>query len=84
MHDLKDLDITEFTRSKEEGYFISSNAPSSGLFIKLERYKELEQRVKELEEEVKKAFWWSAEFTANVHGNNIQKAWEDYYKSLRP
>ena len=54
MHDLKDLDITEFTRSKEEGYFISSNAPSSGLFIKLERYKELEQRVKELEERIKK------------------------------
>ena len=54
MDDLKDLDITEFTRSKEEGYFISSNAPSSGLFIKLERYKELEQRVKELEAKIAK------------------------------
>lgn len=29
----------------------------------------------------KKAFWWSAEFTATVHGNKIEQAWNDY-KSL--
>jgi len=29
---------------------------------------------------IKKAFWWSAEFTALVHSNNIRSAWEDYYE----
>lgn len=27
---------------------------------------------------IKKAFWWSAEFTHVVHGGKIQQAWEDY------
>lgn len=26
----------------------------------------------------RKAFWWSAEFTAIAHDNNIRSAWEEY------
>ena len=40
---------------------------------------ELEEEVKTLERKVKKAFWWSAEFTQVAYGGRIQAAWE-YYK----
>lgn len=34
----------------------------------------------EFSKEIKKAFWWSAEFTSVVHDNNINSAWHDYIK----
>ena len=45
----------------------------------VERISELEEEVKTLERKVKKAFWWSAEFTQVAYGGRIQAAWE-YYK----
>ncbi len=43
----------------------------------------LVENIKQLEKDEKKAFWFAAENTANVHGNNIQKSWEDYINNKR-
>lgn len=39
---------------------------------------ELKEKLELLLTSEKKAFWWSAEFTSNVHGSNINAAWTDY------
>lgn len=33
-----------------------------------------------LKDVAKRAFWWASEFTATVHNNKIQAAWEDFTK----
>lgn len=43
---------------------------------------ELKQQIDNNLTDVKKAFWWSAEFTHVVHGGKIQFAWEDYATRL--
>lgn len=47
------------------------------------RVKELEEALNKSQEDVKKGFWWSAEFTDTVHDRKIQKAWEDWDNNFR-
>jgi hypothetical protein len=42
------IETTEFERSCDEGFYISSNAPASGEFVKIEDYKKLEAENKAL------------------------------------
>ena len=41
---------------------------------------ELKAENERLKRGVKKAFWWSAEFTKTVHNNKMQAAWEDFQR----
>ena len=51
-----------------------------------ERISELEQENETLSDDylvdVKRAFWWSAEFTHVVHDGKINDAWQDYATRL--
>ena len=38
----------------------------------------MQKRIDELNVAAKRAFWWSAEFTANSHDNKIADAWEEF------
>ena len=40
--------------------------------------KVVESITKSMNAKIKKAFWWSAEFTQTVHCNHINSAWNDY------
>jgi len=59
-----------------DGFFVQNNGivrdSESGLLLgSLNDIRDVDARVK-------KAFWWSAEYTASVHDNKIQFAWTDY------